>query len=289
LDAGQDCSNVVRRTPAVLEDVQTELSVVVDVWMEHAREELDSRWPVRILLVKGEHEPEGAVFERCIGFFVVETYMFQHTSLEDTQFYWKSNSPGPKMTAFQTRRLSGHGAPETPAGGSDESLLKSRTCPHGSTRPGKMRVKKWECQLQTSKTSEDFPGTRRRRATVVWRLSQLQFQCCSHENRAIPWGRMQTGVAGATERRRKVREETKSQVATASTATELLIVDYNYIIAVIAYVEDKGRQRIDTLQKWDSYIKTRYRKMRRKQIQRPKTTSPPHRSWLWPPLPLPLF
>jgi hypothetical protein len=35
-------------------------------------------------------------------------------------------SPGPKMTAFQIIRLSAHGAPEMPPGGSVDNLLKSR-------------------------------------------------------------------------------------------------------------------------------------------------------------------
>ena len=34
--------------------------------------------------------------------------------------------PGPKITAFQSMILSGHGLPEIPEGGSVESLLKSR-------------------------------------------------------------------------------------------------------------------------------------------------------------------
>ena len=34
--------------------------------------------------------------------------------------------PGPKMTAFQSMRLSAHGAPDTPKGGSEERRLKSR-------------------------------------------------------------------------------------------------------------------------------------------------------------------
>jgi hypothetical protein len=35
-------------------------------------------------------------------------------------------APGPKITAFQSIMLSGHGLPEIPEGGSVESLLKSR-------------------------------------------------------------------------------------------------------------------------------------------------------------------
>ena len=34
--------------------------------------------------------------------------------------------PGPKITAFHSIMLSGHGLPEIPEGGSVESLLKSR-------------------------------------------------------------------------------------------------------------------------------------------------------------------
>lgn len=36
------------------------------------------------------------------------------------------DSRGPKMTAFHSRMLSGHGAPDTPLGGSLDSALKSR-------------------------------------------------------------------------------------------------------------------------------------------------------------------
>lgn len=36
------------------------------------------------------------------------------------------DAPGPKITAFQSMMLSGHGLPEIPEGGSVESLLKSR-------------------------------------------------------------------------------------------------------------------------------------------------------------------
>ena len=36
------------------------------------------------------------------------------------------DEPGPKMTAFHSMMLSGHGLPEMPSGGSVESRLKSR-------------------------------------------------------------------------------------------------------------------------------------------------------------------
>lgn len=38
----------------------------------------------------------------------------------------KEDVPGPKMTAFHSMILSGHGLPEIPPGGSVESRLKSR-------------------------------------------------------------------------------------------------------------------------------------------------------------------
>jgi hypothetical protein len=37
-----------------------------------------------------------------------------------------NDAPGPKMTAFQSMMLSGHGLPEIPPGGSLDSRLKSR-------------------------------------------------------------------------------------------------------------------------------------------------------------------
>lgn len=36
------------------------------------------------------------------------------------------DAPGPKITAFHNMMLSGHGLPEIPPGGSEESRLKSR-------------------------------------------------------------------------------------------------------------------------------------------------------------------
>ena len=63
LDGSEDGGNIVRGGPSILEDIQAELAVRVHVRMEHAREELDGRWLVRIRLVKGQHELECAVFE----------------------------------------------------------------------------------------------------------------------------------------------------------------------------------------------------------------------------------
>lgn len=64
LDARQDRRHIIRRGPAVLQDVEAELAVGVDVRMEHAREEFDSGRLVWVGFVEGECQLEGAVFER---------------------------------------------------------------------------------------------------------------------------------------------------------------------------------------------------------------------------------
>jgi hypothetical protein len=63
LDAGQDRSNVIRGAPSVLQDVQTQFSVCIHVWVEHPREELHSWWLVWVRLVERERESERAIFE----------------------------------------------------------------------------------------------------------------------------------------------------------------------------------------------------------------------------------
>ena len=66
LYTGQDSGNIIGRTPAVLQDVQTQLSGGVDVGVKHGADKLDTRRFVGILLFKVHDESEGAVFERCV-------------------------------------------------------------------------------------------------------------------------------------------------------------------------------------------------------------------------------
>lgn len=67
LNAGEDSGHIVRRAPAILENVEAELAVCVDVWVEHSAEELD-RWRlVGVAFVEGEHQLEGAVLEGRLG------------------------------------------------------------------------------------------------------------------------------------------------------------------------------------------------------------------------------
>jgi hypothetical protein len=42
LNARQDSSNIVGRTPSVLEDIQAKFAGPVDIWMEHVADEFDS-------------------------------------------------------------------------------------------------------------------------------------------------------------------------------------------------------------------------------------------------------
>jgi hypothetical protein len=63
----QDRRHVVGRTPPVLQNVKAELTVGVDVRVEHLAEEFDNWRFVRVRLVKGQDEAEGAVFEGGVG------------------------------------------------------------------------------------------------------------------------------------------------------------------------------------------------------------------------------
>jgi hypothetical protein len=122
LDGGQDCRDVVRRRPSVLENVEAELPVRVHVRVEHPREEFHGRGLVRVRFVKCQQEFESAVLERRVscteGESGIRTTESEPMDLDDV--------PGPKMTAFQSMMLSGHGLPEIPPGGSLDSRLKSR-------------------------------------------------------------------------------------------------------------------------------------------------------------------
>lgn len=92
--------------------------------MEHAGEEFDGGGFVGVGFVEGEEEFEGAVFEGRLRY---ERCGCSIQLLESQTVQRKiKDLPGPKMTAFQSMMLSGHGLPEMPPGGSLESRLKSR-------------------------------------------------------------------------------------------------------------------------------------------------------------------
>jgi hypothetical protein len=66
LNAGQDSSNIVRRTPSVLQNVQAQLAGGVYVGVEHLADEFDLGRLVGVLLLKLHDESECAIFKRCV-------------------------------------------------------------------------------------------------------------------------------------------------------------------------------------------------------------------------------
>ena len=120
MDGGQDRGDIVGGRPSVLEDIETELAVGIDVWVKHSAKEFDGGRFVGVGFVEGEDELEGAVFEWC--FCCTRAF-----KIRVRQFMKRSTDiPGPKITAFHSMMLSGHGLPEMPPGGSLARRLKSR-------------------------------------------------------------------------------------------------------------------------------------------------------------------
>lgn len=65
LDARQDRRDIIRRTPSVLQNIQTKLARAIDVWVKHRTDELDSWGFVRVLFFKMHHQAECTILERC--------------------------------------------------------------------------------------------------------------------------------------------------------------------------------------------------------------------------------
>jgi len=118
LNGSEDGGNVVRWTPAVLQDVQAQLAGAVNVWVKHLADELDAGRLVRIRFFEVHHEAKGAIFERGVcrpdddG---VPTSSVSHD-------FRPCRTRGP----YQVMTLSATGEAETPAGGSVCMRLKSR-------------------------------------------------------------------------------------------------------------------------------------------------------------------
>lgn len=66
LDAGQYGGYVVNRRPLVLQNIQADLSVIVDVGMEHFCEKPNLRCLIGIVLRKLEHQFEGSPLPRRV-------------------------------------------------------------------------------------------------------------------------------------------------------------------------------------------------------------------------------
>lgn len=59
----QDRSNIIRRRPSILQNIETELAICVHVRVEHSRQEFDRGGFVRVGFIECEEEFESAVFE----------------------------------------------------------------------------------------------------------------------------------------------------------------------------------------------------------------------------------
>ena len=66
LNAGQDSCYVICRAPSILQNVETEFSRSVDIWVEHLADKFDRWWFVGVLFFKVHDKSESAVFKRGI-------------------------------------------------------------------------------------------------------------------------------------------------------------------------------------------------------------------------------
>ena len=66
LNTGQNSSNIIRRTPPILQYIQAQLPRAIDIRMEHLADELHSRRLVGVLFLEVHDEAESAVFEGCV-------------------------------------------------------------------------------------------------------------------------------------------------------------------------------------------------------------------------------
>lgn len=66
LDRSENGRHIVRRTPPVLQYVQTQFAGAVDVWVKHLADELDPWRFVRVRLFEVHHEAKGAILKRRV-------------------------------------------------------------------------------------------------------------------------------------------------------------------------------------------------------------------------------
>ena len=118
MNGSEDSGNIVRWAPAVLQNVQTQFTRTVDIWMKHLADELDTGRFVRISLFKVHHQAKSAVLEGCVCRSDDDRVPITLVSHELCLRYTR----GP----YQVITLSATGEAETPAGGSVCMRLKSR-------------------------------------------------------------------------------------------------------------------------------------------------------------------
>ena len=78
LDTREDCGDIVRWTPSVLKDVQTEFAIRVHVRVKHPRQEFDGGRFVWVAFVECEVKFECAIFERGVGLSICEIHQPRH-------------------------------------------------------------------------------------------------------------------------------------------------------------------------------------------------------------------
>jgi len=93
LNAGEDGRHIISWTPAVLQDVETELAGSVNVRVEHLADELDGRRFVRILLLKMHNKSERSVFEGGVS----------GANNDSVPRDWSDAEPKERETWFRTR------------------------------------------------------------------------------------------------------------------------------------------------------------------------------------------
>lgn len=119
LNRCQDGGHVIRRAPAVLEDVEAELAIGVHIWVEHLGDEADRWWLVWVVFLERQCQLERPVLKGRVGRPICLVVR------EGERGGRRGGAPYPKMTAFHIIMLFSHGAPLMPAGGSVWRLFAS--------------------------------------------------------------------------------------------------------------------------------------------------------------------
>lgn len=111
LNTGQDGRHVIGWTPAVLQNVETQLPCAIYIGMEHLTDELDTGRLVGILFLEMHDQTECAIFEGSIS-------GADNDGIPDIQSVEWTEQPATTNRAYQVITLSATGDAETPAGGS---------------------------------------------------------------------------------------------------------------------------------------------------------------------------
>lgn len=111
LNASQDSSDVISRTPSILQNIQAELSGRVNVRVEHLADEFDPRRFIGVSFLEMHYQSKGSIFKGCvcgaddhsIPIQTISSYPILFLNIE---------------ASYHVITLSGMGDADTPAGGS---------------------------------------------------------------------------------------------------------------------------------------------------------------------------